>query len=130
MNEPQLAYLLPALRLIQDAPTAKWSYIDIFWTITIPSNIEFTIVDMNIAGKMNNLPGGETTMEVHIIAPDGDVFAKSSLTGSVEQGDSDITAYFSNLRFDRPGRYSMRVLYSNKVYKDDGKFYFDVKKAS
>lgn len=127
MNETSLAYLLPMKKAIKDEPSQMWSFIDIFWFITIPKDLEFVINDFYIAAKINNVVAGPAKVEIQIINPDDTINSSALLTGSFNRGDADVVASFTSVKLET-GKYKLRMVYNDNTLIDNGKYYFEVKK--
>jgi hypothetical protein len=121
-----LAYLFTVARAIQDASTKKWSYIDTFYNINIPKELEYILSDFSVVGKINDVMSGSTKSEVKIIGPDRKVFSKVELSGFLQEGDTDLVANFNLLKFQKPGIYYLKISINGVALEDDNKYYFKV----
>jgi hypothetical protein len=129
-KKTSVAFLIFANRVIQDAISGKWSYIDVFDEIVIPASLDYFYQSFNIGGRLNNVPAGETKMELRLIDPNDLVFATQVLTGTLQKGDVGLTAAFNLLKFVLPGIYTLQIFFNGAELPTSNKYHIKVSKES
>lgn len=127
-DKPALSYLFTCANAIQDKLSGRWSYIDSFDGVTIPTGLEFYIQSYYVIGKINRVKPGENITEVQVIDPDGVLFANVKLSGTLVEGDVTFAAFFLANRFEKTGRYYLRALQNGQRLADGERHYFTVEK--
>ena len=125
---PLLSYLLVCGRVIRDEYIGGlFTYLDIFEVVLIPKGQTSTVRSFVVVGKLNAAKSGLLNIEVKIIDPDKNEFAKSVIVGPAAMGDTEIAARFDLLTFQKTGRYTLQVTVDGTPLEDGGRYYFEVK---
>ena len=122
----EIAYLVPANRIIKDEATSKFSYIDVFANIVIPRDTVITPQFFAVGGRILDVPAGETTIQLRIVHENGTEITTANLNGPVQAGDLDIAAYVGPVPTEIPGKYFFRIIYNGVPLDDDNKYYYVV----
>ncbi len=122
-----ISYLVCAGRVIQDIPTNKYSYIDIFERIALPKDSPFLYQAFFVAGKLSDFKAGGYSIEIKILDPQKKVIGTVPF-GNKELVDGDVpfSAYFSLLKIEKLGRHYIKVSVNGKDLADGDRHYFDV----
>lgn len=126
----EIAYLLPALRVMKDEVSKKYSFIDVFSVINIPKDQEMIPQFFFIGGRILGATTNESAeIDVRVVHENGTLeLARAVLRGPVKDGDVDIAAYFGPTLVSVPGKYYFRVIYDGTPLEDNNKYFFTVVK--
>ena len=124
----EISFLLPAAKIIQDAETKKYTYVDIFSTIFVPKDTPSIPQFFSIGGRILNVPDGDASVDVKIIHEDGTLVSKENLSGKVKVGDLDIVANFGPVIIGKTGKHFIRIDYNGVTLDDANRFFFHVEK--
>jgi len=124
-----ISFLICAGRIIQDGMTKKYSYIDLFDQIIIPTGNDSFYQTFFVGGKLSVYKNSRYLVEVKIEGPNKKVIGKVSFPeADLVTGDVPLSAFFALVKFTDAGRHYIRVSVNNEDLKDGNKFYFDVVK--
>jgi hypothetical protein len=127
-QNPAISFLIFAGSAIKDAYTGKWSYINVFDEIVIPSNLEFFYQSFYIGGRINHVPAGDSTTEIQLLDPNGSIFASQKLTGTLVAGDVGFAADFDLVKFEILGKYKVNLIFNGHALSTSSKTYVTVSK--
>lgn len=122
----ELSYLIAANKVIRDEHTKNPTFVDVFTVLQIPPNVSAIFPTVTIAGRLLGVGGGLLSILVKIVDSEGKIVAIQPLSGILVPGDAYITALFPPVKFDRVGRYFLKVAIDGKDIEDNGRFYIDV----
>lgn len=125
---PELGFLLTANKALQDSITRQWSFIDITNAFFMPKSLNFLYQTVHVGGRILNVPAGLNKTVVSIVDPEYKLVIAQELSGQLTQGDVDFAARFNLVKFEKLGRYHLKVIHNGVPLKDDDKFYFQVQK--
>lgn len=124
----ELAYLFPAAKIIQDAATKKYTYVDIFSTIFIPKDSPSIPQFFSVGGRILGIEGGDVSVDIRVVHENGTEVATVLLSGNVKKGDLDIAANFGPVTIDKIGKHFLKINYNEVALNDGDRFYFLVEK--
>ncbi len=125
----QVSYLLTTGRVVKDEyKGGLYSYIDIFESILIPKNQNFWIQSFVVAGKIYTSKNGLLNIEVSILDPENIEFKTNKLSGTFVVGDIEVTTAFNLMKFEKLGRYLIKIKVDGELLEDNDKFYLEVVK--
>jgi hypothetical protein len=127
-QNPAISFLIFAGSAIKDVYTGKWSYINVFDEIVIPSNLEFFYQSFCIGGRINHVSAGDSTTEIQLLDPNGNIFASQELTGTLVTGDVGFAANFDLVKFEILGKYKVNLIFNGHVLPTSNKTYIAVSK--
>ncbi len=126
ISSMKLSYLIATNKVIRDETTKMPTYVDIFTAIQLPSDSDFIYQSLTVAGRLLGVSGGDIKAISTIFDPDKVAISSVELIGTVQQGDTYITATYNPIKFEKLGRYFLKLSVNGEDLQDDDKFYFDV----
>ena len=124
--ETSLSYLLCAEKVIRDETSKKFTYIDVFSKVFFPSNSEKITHFFFVVGRVLSVKAGAIHVIILIKHSDGSIIASEDLSGNIQDGDLEISAFFKLVEINKPGRYFLKAVVNGVELSDEAKFYFDV----
>lgn len=125
----KLMYMFCCGRVLTDQQTLLPSYIDVFHNIVIPKNDNFWIQTFFIAGGIYNEKEGMVIAEVSFIDPLGLRSKPTIMEAKLLPGYVPFNAQFLSVKFDKFGRYYLKIKFQGEELELENKYYFDVVKG-